>query len=28
LDCFRYFHLEAEVFNSTKPFQIRLVDSS
>lgn len=28
LDCFRYFHLEAEVFNPTKPFQIRLVDSS
>lgn len=28
LDCFRFFRLEAEVFNPTKAFQIRLVDSS
>src|SRR6266498_659345 len=28
LDCFRYFRLEAEDFNPTQPFQIRLVDSS
>ena len=28
LDSFRYFRLEAEVFNPTEPFQIRLVDSS
>jgi hypothetical protein len=27
VDCFRYFHLEAEVFNPTKPFKFRLVDS-
>ena len=28
LDCFRYFRLDAEVFNPTKAFQIRLIDSS
>jgi hypothetical protein len=28
LDCFRYFRLDAETFNPTKAFQIRLVDSS
>ena len=28
LDCFRYFALGAEVFDSTERFQIRLADSS
>ena len=28
LDCFRYFQLDSEVFNSNEPFQIRLADSS
>lgn len=28
LDCFRYFHLEADAFHPTQAFQIRLADSS
>jgi len=28
LECFRYFHLEAEVFDPTEQFQIRLADST